>query len=170
MRIPKDLKEHLTYYGITKDGYAFLLVPGGSASTVNTVNLPTTVKVDGKTYKIFPSYLSGEVEISGTGLNRVFKFEIPSGTDLQSYPWLQLSSQVDFEQSGFTVTNSMSSVPGAEVTFNTLNRNSKSVVIDMNACVQWHSYQTGKPLYVEISNAPSGGPVGVTLIGGRAPS
>ena len=170
MRIPKDLKEHLTYYGITKDGYAFLLVPGGSASTVNTVNLPTTVKVDGKPYKVFPSYLSGEVEISGTGLNRVFKVEIPSGTDLQSYPWLQLSSQGDFEQSGFTVTNSTSSIPGAEVTFNTLNRNSKSVVVDVNACVQWHSYQTGKPLFVEISNAPSGGPIGVTLLGGRPPS
>jgi hypothetical protein len=170
MRIPKSLRENLTYYGITKDGYAFLLVPGGSASTVNTVNLPATVNVDGKNYKVFPTFRSGQVEVSGTGLNRVFKVEIPSGTELQSYPWLQFSSQVGFEQSGFTVTNSMSSIPGAEVMFNTLNRNTKSVVVDVNACVQWHTYHTGKPLYVDISNAPSGGPIGVTLIGGKAPA
>jgi hypothetical protein len=170
MKLPNGTKESLTYYGLTKDGYAFLLVPHEGASTVNTVNLPSTIKVVGKTYRTFASFSSGEVEVSGTGLNRVFRIDVPSGVDLQSYPWLKISSQLGFEQSTFALSNSVSSDPGSEITFNTLRRNTKSVVVDVNACLQWHSYQATKPLFVRINDAPIGTPIGVTLIGGKAPS
>jgi len=125
------------------------LAPGGTVSPlgdaaalppnlVSTGGAGVVVTPDGRAHRVGPAR-GGEVKAALVTTQRVLDLDVPAGTDLTRYHWLELSSPVGLGGAQYSVTDGADRSPNA-ISFSTLPRASTHVFVQVGSCPQWYGF------------------------------
>lgn len=118
----------------------------------------------------FPgSGLSGGTSVWRRGLCRdrviehppAFRIEIPSGTELAIYDWLELTHPRPLPDSALVLSGTGRSSPGQEITFESLPQSGRNLAVRRGSCLQWHGYRAAS---LFMTSTVASRPSHVTLI------
>jgi hypothetical protein len=82
----------------------------------------------------------------------VLDLDVPPGTVLDQYHWLELSSPVGLGGAQYSVTDGADQSPNA-ISFSTLPRSNDHVFVQVGSCPQWHAFSS-----TGLSLVQGGGP------------
>ena len=108
--------------------------------------LPATVTTpDGVVHALRGPAWEGNIDsVSIARSTRLFSLNIPPGTDLASYQWMDMIASSGFGHSSIELTDQPIAGVSHMVQFDTLPRVGKSVFTRVGSCLQWHGYNTTK--------------------------
>jgi hypothetical protein len=112
------------------------------ASSVVSPGIAQSVRTsDDAVHRIATEGARGSVETGVSSTDRVVSLQLPSGTKLASYQWLELRATRPL-QSGSVVLTDLPGNPSHEITFNTLPTTQTQVSVPVGSCQQWHGYRS----------------------------
>lgn len=119
-----------------------LVAPGGDGTVTTS---------DGHTHRVGAPG-GGVVSEAVVSTQRVLDLDVPPGTVLDQYHWLELSSPVGLGGAQYSVTDGADQSPNA-ISFSTLPRSNDHVFVQVGSCPQWHAFSS-----TGLSLVQGGGP------------
>jgi len=168
--IPVGTKGPLSIYGLSTDGHAYLLQPGTPSAPGASFPLRRTIVFGGRGFRPAAEPIAGGFDSATTKPVQVVQLQAPGGVAFDSYPWLRLKGTSPLGYSTFTLSNVLYSPSGSQIRFQALPRSGNTLTVDVDSCLQWHSYRSSAPLYLIRSSTGPRAPVSASLIGGPPPS
>jgi hypothetical protein len=172
MQISQPASSTFSYYGLTRDGHAFLLFPTNLLRGIASSPLVSTINFDNKVFTTSAVFGDGQVEQGGPGDSVTYKIGGGTHPRLAAFPWFQITSDHSLGGTSMsiapTVPTSSSALGGqaSQIQFNALPSTGTSITVPVQGCMQWYGYAKDTPIYVTQYNVFSPSPLHVTLIGG----
>ena len=112
------------------------------ASSVVSAGIAHSVRTsDDVLHRVTTEDVRGSVDSGGTTSELVVSLDLPSGTRLSSYQWLELRATRPLPP-GSVVLTDIPGNPSHEITFNTLPTTHTQVSVPVGSCQQWHGYRS----------------------------
>jgi hypothetical protein len=133
-------------YGLTRAGTASELIYEPDSGLAPTASTPESISLDGRSFPVVEGGTQGEAE-SSIPQKRTWAVELPAGTSPSDYDWLEVRSRSRLTVDALGVTDSRGD-PTRTIAFRTLDRDRRSVQVQVGACSQWHGLDS-RLLYLE---------------------
>jgi hypothetical protein len=137
--------ERLRFFVLTRSGEAQELVYDPDSGLVPTTPVPKRVSSNGKTFRVSPGEVSGQVE-SAAPEKHTYALELPAQAG-RRFSWLEVRTRSSFFENTLGVTDQRGQWIRT-ISFKTLDRGQRSIWVQVGACSQWHGFQ-GDRVYLE---------------------
>jgi hypothetical protein len=108
---------------------------------------------DGVIHRVTALSGNGNVENGYQSNDRVLKLALPSGTDLASYRWIELSSTEHLSSGPVVLTDALGA-ESHEISFNVLSSAGSNIAVPVGNCQQWHGYENHDLMLVTRQHGP----------------
>jgi hypothetical protein len=136
--------EKLRFFLLTRSGEARELVYGPSSGLAPTTAVPNRVTSAGRSFRVSSDRAYGEIE-SLAPERPTYSLELPA--QASGFSWLEIRTKSSFLENTLGVTDARGEWIRT-ITFKTLDRDQRSVWLQVGACSQWHGFR-GNRLYLE---------------------
>jgi hypothetical protein len=139
-------------YGLSHDGRAGELGYGADAPpSLRPGRGPRTLDLNGRRIPVVGGAAVGYLD-SATFPDHLLHIDVPRGTDLSRYHWLEIQAASPLHKNSFVFTDLTSNIDHG-VQFKTLGRGATRVRVDVGACSQWYGYPTRLSMYSSTAEA-----------------
>jgi hypothetical protein len=166
LHLHQSESEKLTYYGLTKDGVAFLILPKESVRGVSASPPTPVITYNGREFLTYSTFGEGWIEVGGFGQKRVYQVEVPAGIDPRTFPWVSISSP-NLAQLSFAITPDPSGYSSNRISFKATASPPAKLTVPAQACLQWYGYQPGRTMYLIESGVAQPTAISMTLTSGE---
>jgi hypothetical protein len=136
-------------YGLSHAGQAGELSYGPDAPpSLRPGSGPRSLVLGGRRIPVVGGAALGYLD-SATFPDHLLQIDVPRGTDLTRYHWLEIQTASPLHENSFVFTDLTSNIDHG-VQFKTLGRGATTVRVNVGACSQWYGYRTRR-LYMYSS-------------------
>ena len=153
--LPAPMPGPVALYALHRDGTVSPIAPAHSVPGTLVVRGggAQVTTADGRTHRV-QAEGAGAVDEALVTNERLVALDVPPGTDLGTYHWLELRSAGGFAPSHFSVADGRDQSPGA-ISFRSLPRAGADLYVQVGSCPQWRGFTASGLTLIEAGGRPS---------------
>jgi hypothetical protein len=166
IRIPKAVDGPVALYALNPNGTVTLLQPDRQTVPLTVVGgkpRSSVLSPNGVVHPSVDTRAAGWVDSYQEVNQRIVRLDFPLGTNLATYPWLQLQSSSTLGRTSNVLTNDVDLGSTHQIGFNSLPLAGSNLSVQVGSCLQWHGYRSGTGLYLVRSGPGANRSVSVEL-------
>jgi hypothetical protein len=138
--LPRSGPRGVRIYGLSRSGMATELGYSESVAWgLGRPRGPRALLLDGRRVPVVTKAASGFADSSSLS-QQLLALDVPAGTRLGRYDWLEVETRSLLQDTGFLLTDRLNE-PLRGVFFKTLERDERVIRVLVGACSQWHGYR-----------------------------